>query len=58
MPHRRRMKKGSFSGHFDELVKHFGKERTDLRPPGKSAKLKRKPKMCVHQALFESATRK
>lgn len=26
MPHRRRVQKGSFGGHFDELVKHFPAE--------------------------------
>jgi hypothetical protein len=57
MPHRRRVQKGSFSGHFDELVvNHFAQARkaTQLKPK-EAAKPKRKRKMCIHQALFESA---
>jgi hypothetical protein len=28
MPHRRKPEKGSFGGHFDELVKHFPHKQT------------------------------
>jgi hypothetical protein len=31
MPRRRRVKKGSFDGHFDELVKQFPDERAEPR---------------------------
>ena len=31
MPHRRRKQKGSFGGHFDELVKHFPHDETRRR---------------------------
>jgi hypothetical protein len=29
MPHRRKPEKGSFGGHFDELVKHFPGEHAE-----------------------------
>lgn len=29
MPHRRKPEKGSFGGHFDELVKHFHGEQAE-----------------------------
>jgi len=58
MPHRRRKQKGSFGGHFDELVEQF--------PHGEAAKPKKsdprdkpsKDDASVHDKLFESAWRK
>lgn len=56
MPHRRTVKKGSFSGHFDQLVKHFGH---GSQPKGKlgeqEGKLKRQRKRSVRQQLFEAS---
>jgi hypothetical protein len=56
MPGRRPDKKGSFGGHFDELVRVFEPE-----PVGKRDRPEReKPKADenVHDRLFESAWRK
>jgi hypothetical protein len=55
MPHKRMIKKGSFAGHFDELVKVAGTE-----PDSESAKATRNPKpgrdgASVHDRLFERA---
>jgi hypothetical protein len=55
MPHRRKIKKGSFAGHLDELVAVAGIQ-SDPEP----AKAKRKPKRgrdaaSVHDRLFERA---
>jgi hypothetical protein len=58
MPHRRPILKGSFSGHFDELTKHFAHA-----PKAKGAaratqsKPKRKPKQSIHQALLDRSVR-
>ena len=54
MPHRRKPEKGSFGGHFDELVAHF-------RPGEEAGKNQTKrsrefqEKVDVHAALFERA---
>jgi hypothetical protein len=55
MPHRRTDKKGSFGGHFDDLVKVVGTE-----PHVKAGKAKRRPKTPeksanIHDRLFEGA---
>ena len=55
MPHKRTVKKGSFAGHLDELVKAFEPE-----PPSGPDKTKRKKKlrpdgMSVHDRLFVRA---
>jgi hypothetical protein len=56
MPHRRTIKKGSFDGHFDELVKQFVHAHpSKLDAAGKTARRKRQRKVSVHQALFERA---
>jgi hypothetical protein len=55
MPGKRPVRKGSFGGHFDELVKHF----PDDHPP-KADDPPSKPKldtMDIHDRLFESAWR-
>jgi hypothetical protein len=57
MPGRRTTRKGSFGGHFDELVTHFEDER---REPQRSPK-QREPGTKngnMHDRLFESAWRK
>jgi hypothetical protein len=56
MPGKRPPTKGSFGSHLDELVKHFPHGHATERPAaGKSKKPKRKPRVSVHQALFERA---
>lgn len=55
MPHRRTVSKGSFSAHFDELVKQF----PDL-PAGRQARSaaeerELKERRDIHGALFERA---
>jgi hypothetical protein len=56
MPHRRTIKKGSFDGHFDELVKHFVPAHpSKVDAARKAARRKRRRKVSVHQALFERA---
>jgi hypothetical protein len=57
MPGRRPDKKGSFGGHFDQLVRVFEPESTQKAGPSK----KRAPEgedSNVHDRLFESAWRK
>jgi len=53
MPHRRRVKKNSFEGHFDDLVKHFPE------PPSKKKgdESASKDERSIHDRLFESAWR-
>jgi hypothetical protein len=53
MPGKRPIKKGSFGGHFDELVKHFSEERPKALP-GKQTE-KKQEAGCVHDRLFASA---
>jgi len=60
MPHRRTVQKGSFASHFDDLLKHFShhQAKASNSPPvveKKSARPKHKPKVSIHQALFERA---
>ena len=56
MPHRRTFKKGSFAGHFDELVTHFPH---DQAKPTRRARDDRelREKLDIHAALFEQAWR-
>ena len=54
MPHRRRPQKGSFGGHFDDLVSHFPideckNDRSKDHPAGQSED------RSVHDRLFERA---
>ena len=56
MPHRRPAKKGSFSGHFDELVKNFPPERS--RPKAEGEDSAPNDDRSVHDRLFDSAWRK
>jgi len=57
MPHRRRVQKGSFGSHFDELISRFptAEERPsgDKRPPKRDRKLQEK--IDIHALLFEQA---
>jgi len=55
MPGRRPEKKGSFGGHFDELVRVFEPE--PPRKLGRSKTLKPKDDDNVHDSLFERAWR-
>ena len=56
MPHRRTIKKGSFGGHFDELVTHFPE--ADSQPEQRSKQdRKLREKLDIHAALFEQAWR-
>jgi hypothetical protein len=55
MPHRRKPEKGSFGGHFDELVEHFRDERPTK--PAKHKKNRPQDERNVHDCLFERAWR-
>ena len=56
MPHRRRIERGSFAGHFDALVPQFPAHAPD---PQKKHKHKRsaelQEELDIHAALFERA---
>ena len=56
MPHRRTIKKGSFGGHFDELVTQFPEAESRPRQPSKKDS-KLREKLDIHAALFEQAWR-
>ena len=53
MPHRRKPQKGSFGGHFDELVGHFP-HHPPSNPNG-DEKDRPKEERSVHDRLFEGA---
>ena len=57
MPHRRRVKKGSFGSHFDELVARF--QASEERPARPDRPAQRDPKLQekidIHAQLFERA---
>jgi hypothetical protein len=57
MPHRRRKQKGSFGGHFDELVKQFRHDESRRRKTDDQEKPS-KDDASVHDKLFESAWHK
>jgi hypothetical protein len=56
MPHRRKPEKGSFGGHFDELVKHFPGEQLSASSEDKDVPPERDGS--VDDRLFESTWRK
>lgn len=56
MPHRRKSDKGSFGGHFDELVKHFPEQRREERHNEKADRSKEE--RGVRDRLFKHAWRK
>ena len=55
MPHRRRVQKGSFSSHFDELIVQFPAPGMQPRnePSNRSRELQEK--LDIHALLFERA---
>jgi hypothetical protein len=54
VPHRRRIQKGSFSSHFDELVVQFPVEkRSSDQPSDRSLELQEKIE--IHALLFKRA---
>jgi hypothetical protein len=57
MPHRRHVKKGSFGGHFDELVTQFPNDEASRQD---AAERRKPPKDDgdVHDKLFENAWHK
>jgi hypothetical protein len=56
MPGRRPVQKGSFGGHFDELVKHFPHDEPETRKD-EHRKKRDSRDANVHDRLFESAWR-
>ena len=56
MPHRRVKKKGSFGGHFDELVKHFPDD--DAKPAEAEQDGAEREDPYINDKLFECAWRK
>ena len=54
MPHRRTRKKGSFGGHFDELVTHFPETEAEAKHK-RRAERTRKENLDIHALLFERA---
>jgi len=57
MPHRRKPEKGSFGGHFDELITQFSAGEAAASRERERAKRSRElqDKIDVHAALFERA---
>jgi hypothetical protein len=56
VPHRRRIQKGSFGSHFDELVVQFPlAAQVDDKPSGRSRELQEK--IDIHARLFQRAWR-
>ncbi len=56
MPWRRPVRKGSFGGHFDELVQHFPEgdaPSSDMKPHRRPRELQEK--LDIHSLLFEQA---
>ena len=49
------IKKGSFSGHFDELVKHFPHDKPGESPSGRPSSRELQEKRDIHALLFEQA---
>jgi hypothetical protein len=56
MPHRRKVKEGSFGAHFDEVVKHFPQAPppNGAQGPADKARLLQE-KRDIHTLLFEQA---
>jgi hypothetical protein len=55
MPHRRPLVKGSFGGHFEELVKHFTHDRPERPLTTDAEEADQKEKRDIHALLFEMA---
>jgi hypothetical protein len=58
MPHRRRKQKGSFGGHFDELVTQFPEGESKRRDKLDKRDKPSEDNASVHDKLFERAWRK
>lgn len=59
MPHRRRVQKGSFGSHFDELVKHFESRReTTVEGESPDQPARKADKRRVRDKLFDKAWNK
>jgi hypothetical protein len=52
VPHRRRLQKGSFGSHFDELVNQFPADREKIDAAEAKALLKRQDAQSAHDRLF------
>ena len=57
MPHRRKPRKGSFAGHFDELVRHFPADEEAGKPEERRDRTEDEHRS-VHDRLFDRAWRK
>jgi hypothetical protein len=56
MPSSRQNQKGSFAGHFDELVKHFPEYQPEEAGEGRHERSRRLQEMIdIHSLLFERA---
>ena len=57
MPHRRRVQKGSFGSHFDELVARFPPDEPRAPPEKKSTErsAELQEKISIHALLFQQA---
>ena len=55
MPWRRKVKKGSFGGHFDELVQHFPENTTTSESRAHQRPRELQEKLDIHALLFERA---
>ena len=59
MPHRRQFQKGSFGGHFDELVKHFP-HAPAVKFGSHKFKIPSKPRVkspaCINRLLLDEAS--
>ena len=56
MPHRRTVKKGSFGGHFDQLVTHFPEKEAEAKRKRRAPRAM-KENLDIHALLFERAWR-
>jgi hypothetical protein len=59
MPQRRRVQKGSFASHFEDLVEHFAAEEEAAEPASrKGPRQKKRPlkHSRINQRLFERST--
>jgi hypothetical protein len=57
MPHRRTVKKGSFGGHLDDLVKHFPHGQPQTKTDESEERDRRDREASIHDRLFERAWR-
>lgn len=56
MPHRRQVQKGSFGGHFDELVSQFPATETSPRENGTDGRSRKlQERIDIHALLFRQA---